>query len=206
MERSSDGHTTPTQIASTSISAQTNTLAPLTSVRVSNNDNAVEGLPRNQAQNESETGPSTIRSPWDIAPPPLLISKTSNRGRKATEATIITSTLYKDNLAAAQSNSKNGKRNLFQSKTNKVKKSKPKVVPTVISSSSESSASDYKPDDNSSDDAEFGNDPPEDAVCLICEDILTESNWVQCIQCMMWAHTSCALLNKSNIYLCKYCI
>ncbi|CAG4970025.1 unnamed protein product [Colias eurytheme] len=58
-------------------------------------------------------------SPYDISPVPKKIRKTSNRGRKAAVASVITSSPYKDDLME-----KNKNKIANEQKTNKNKKGK----------------------------------------------------------------------------------
>lgn len=160
--------------------------------------------PADISESQSDQPSSTVLvSPSDISPVPSLKHKRSNRGRKATIATIITSTPHKEEVNRSIKTKKVAviKRNIFESK---------------------SSRKDISPEESDADDenikvSDSDNDldvPPgqtnienSDAECIFCGYKFSTGRgelWVQCLVCSMWAHSDCTDA-ETDSYVCDWC-
>lgn len=173
--------------------------------------------------NDPQPSTSTCSvSPYDIIPVPSKKRKSSNRGRKAVGACIITGTPYKKALIqslAINPEKKSVKKRLdldFEKKKKKGKdlvknKSKGNAQEKVDSSSSEDCDDVSIVDDNISEfDFPVGVKKPkqDDAACMFCQRLFSDDHkgelWVMCVMCKLWAHNECAGADK-DIYVCDFC-
>ena len=167
--------------------------------------------------------------PVDISPDPQPKRKTSNRGRKAASAAVITSSPYKNELEEfvkkkqvaplnsrlneeqnPTSSTSRGKVGSANTLYNKSSKNKGMLKKNEESDLSEESGNSAYSDSSSGLEAYFGRKPSteDDAICLFCEGKFSDDKrgelWVQCIMCQMWAHNDCADCEK-DIYVCDFC-
>lgn len=131
-------------------------------------------------------------SPYDISPVPKKVRKTSNRGRKAAMASVITSSPYKNDLI--ETNKKKIE------KENKTKDKKPKQKKRSIGNKKAKTRDesegeeDIQFDSDSEPDAPIGREAPDtaDAACMFCRELFSENAagelWVRCLMCKLWAH------------------
>lgn len=178
-----------------------------------------ESVPTELEVQQLACGSGLFVTPSDILPVPLPKKRNSNRGRKATKSTIISSSPYKRELEeAAKKKSPNKIVKLTLNKTiknvEKVGKSgkrKRKQKSEDIETDSESNTS--LNISNSSEELapEFHlNRKPEeqDTVCFFCDGKFSEDargeQWVQCLTCESWVHCDCAGYDAGT-YVCDYC-
>jgi len=127
-----------------------------------------------------------MSSPEDIQPIPKSSKTTARCSKRRGKTVILTDSPYKNELLAANANSKpqTTKRSLFgnKNKTKKIRKVKTK----------EPVSSDV------------------DASCLYCGESYSISvdGWIQCSECKLWAHCLCAGIdekdNKASL-TCEFC-
>lgn len=203
---------------------------PDTDQVVHDNGNAAADPSENQTTREDQSlipnplpGPSTAPAfitPENISPIPRLNRTKSNRGRKASKATLLTSSPYKLELEKSfkekkEINPETSKRvkELLDIKSPKEKKhatvrkivKKRRPCKSGESSSSEDS-SNFSVKDSSDEDP----DPTaqENAACLYCDGLFSEDAcgelWVQCVSCSRWAHEDCSGVEK-DIFVCEFC-
>lgn len=158
--------------------------------------------------NDSIVSPSTSSksyfSPKVLQPIPHLRKTVSNRGRKATKPTILTSSPYKQDLETSLQ--KNLKKDTPKKLPKKTKKKMPKKtaqkkrkIITEKKSSSESST-DESPDRSQN----------ENGKCLYCNGLFSEDvhgeKWIKCASCREWAHEECAgIEDKVDFFVCELC-
>lgn len=170
-------------------------------------------------------GPSGIPkkktlSPYDISPVPTFKKTITNRGRKASQATLITSSPYKDELMLSSTNknkqnAKGVKKKVFSESTEKgslfktIKGNRRKKQ--VEESDSEDDEIQFAPADEDLDlDDMPGQKKPNnsDAACIFCDSKFSEDRkgelWIQCLMCNLWCHVDCAGAERDE-YVCDYC-
>lgn len=187
--------------------------------------------------NESDiAGPSastSYLSPKQLFPVPNIRKKSSNRGRKATKSTFLTSSPYKLDLETTISkkhavealkkeknitklldgtkNKRKGKRTASERKqenkkqqTKKATEKKRKTTKKIVVSSS-SEGSDFSVND----DTDESPDRSTNAKCFYCNGLFSEDmrgeQWIQCPSCNRWAHEECAGVDDNTNYICEYC-
>ncbi|CAH1974789.1 unnamed protein product [Acanthoscelides obtectus] len=165
----------------------------------------------------AQPGPSGIQkkivTPFDISPVPTLKKKTTNRGRKASQAAVITSSPYKDELLLSIANKtkqeiKSVKKKVFSQST--------KNTSSITSNENEKQRSlgESESDDDETelvladDDLDMDDMPGQkepddlDVECIFCESRFSEDRkgelWVQCLMCNMWCHVDCAGADKDD--------
>lgn len=164
-------------------------------------------------------------TPINISPIPRVRNIKSNRGRKATKATVLTSSPYKLEL---EESLMKGKKKEMDPKTNNMLKEalKPNKDPKKITketttkkrkppiktrgNSISEDSSDFSVKDSSDGEESFIPDPTvqENAACLYCDSLYSQDCngelWIQCVSCSRWAHEDCAGVEK-DIFLCEFC-
>ncbi|XP_072945514.1 uncharacterized protein [Epargyreus clarus] len=147
-------------------------------------------------------------SPYDISPVPKKIRTTSNRGRKAAVASVITLSPYKNDLI--ETNKKKIE------KENKTKDKKPKQKKKSSGNKKaktrdESESEEYiQFDSDSEPDAPIGRAAPDtaDAACMFCQELFSENAdgelWIRCLMCQLWAHNDCAG-PEFDTWICDFC-
>lgn len=155
----------------------------------------------------------SLVTPYHVSPVPFLKKKTSNRGRKPSKCSVITSSPYKDDLIQSLNKAKDkeirtgkgngtrigkgvtkGKRKqVLQATKNRSLKasiSRKKQNQNEASSSSSESEEDFVPADDDSDYNEFpDSQTPQDTAdvhCIFCDALFAEDNQGEIwIQCIM---------------------
>lgn len=171
-----------------------------------------------ETMNDSIVSPSTSSrsyfSPKVLQPIPRLRKTVSNRGRKTTKSTILTSSPYKQDLET--SIQKNTKKNTPKKPLKKTHKKTPKKtaqkkrkITTERKSSSESSdKSDYSVNDSTDESPDRSQN--QNGKCLYCNGLFSEDfhgeKWVQCASCREWAHEECAgIEDMVDFFVCELC-
>ncbi|CAI6356150.1 unnamed protein product [Macrosiphum euphorbiae] len=184
--------------------------------------NQINSPTQNQCSFEIDQTPGTsnttekIISPFNIAPVPISIPSTSNRGRKAATTCVITSSPYKNELEKTIKSIPNKKSKNIDKQIPKKKQVKRKLtfVNNLNSITNQNKTGDtrgdYLNDDNSDLDVEPGHLAPdsEDASCIFCDMRFSDDKkgelWIQCLTCQLWAHTECAGPENDH-YICDFC-
>ncbi|KAL0809939.1 hypothetical protein ABMA28_010794 [Loxostege sticticalis] len=154
-------------------------------------------------------------SPYDISPVPKKIRKTSNRGRKAAVASVITSSPYKNDLMEKNNKKTANEQKTNKNKTGKAQKKKPKNMKKKNQKGSDDKDIDSEdeedvPLDSDTDpDPIFGDVPNSaDAECMFCQQLFSENTrgelWVRCMMCELWAHNDCAG-PEFDTWICDFC-
>lgn len=147
-------------------------------------------------------------SPYEISPVPKKVRKTSNRGRKAAMASVITSSPYKNDLIKTNKK-KIEKENKTKDKKQKQKKTSIGNKKTKTRDESEGEE-DIQFDSDSEPDAPIGREAPDtaDAACMFCQELFSENAagelWVRCLMCKLWAHNDCAG-PEFDTWICDFC-
>ncbi|KAF2888281.1 hypothetical protein ILUMI_17892, partial [Ignelater luminosus] len=133
-------------------------------------------------------------SPKQLMPYPHMAQKRKRQVRRRGKTAIITASAYKLELEKRQRNTKCKKAKVQKSKQKKIQKNenpkrKAKKQVVVIESDSETE---------------------EDAECLYCQGLYSESNegWVTCQICGKWAHCGCAGVEDNDdetTHICPVC-
>nr|CAI5869873.1 unnamed protein product [Callosobruchus analis] len=165
------------------------------------------------SEDNTQPGPSGIQkkllSPFDISPIPVSKKKHSHKGRKGSEAAIITSSPYQQKLLNTPNKNKQNvkavKKKRFSDKISKKTKKQ-----LNEESDSEKEAQFIPADEDLDADNIPGQKNPDDsdAECLFCERKFSEDRrselWVQCLMCDLWRHVECAGAEKDE-YVCDFC-
>lgn len=144
--------------------------------------------------------------PEDIQPIPEAKIRTSNRGRKASTAKVITSSPYKNDLIESLRLAENRGRGRGRRGRGGTSRAGQRQRDVTSSSSSDSEAE----NDDSDDDNSHLNRVPEniDVLCGFCEANFSNDRpgeqWIQCQSCELWAHTACAG-PEGDYYICDFC-
>lgn len=178
----------------------------------------------------SDTNPNqdSFVSPFEISPLPKMKPKNSNRGRKATGSSVITSSPYKNEVNESinkknekEANASRVKKNLTAAKSKdigmkskqpqKLKRKRPAKESESSDEESDNLNEDLKLDDSDNDlDLVPGHSNPDDtdAECIFCGEKFSTSQrgelWIQCLMCSMWAHNECAGAERDE-YVCDWC-
>lgn len=176
--------------------------------------------PSTPSTSGSGSSRTSLVTPYDLSPVPSLKKKTSNRGRKPSKCSVITSSPYKNDLLQSLDKVKEKKKGTGEGKEKQIKernkkKGKRKQVTKNQKKESDSSTEDeeeYVPADEDSDYNEFPNaQSPKDAAdvtCIFCEAPFAEDNhgeiWIKCFMCNLWAHNECAGAENEQ-YVCDFC-
>ncbi|GBP24910.1 hypothetical protein EVAR_12574_1 [Eumeta japonica] len=180
---------------------------------------------------DHQSGPLLARSrpvlPEDICPVPSA-KKTSDRGRKAGIAVVITSSPYKKQLEESIERSLDAKRTRGQrysqgrSRGRGRGRGKNPTAVTVtqrrslrneVTDRTEDDLSDMGNDDETTDESEDENPVriyPEnsDTTCIFCYSKFSDDTsgeiWVMCQSCELWAHNDCAGA-EGDYYICDFC-
>ncbi|CAH1965368.1 unnamed protein product [Acanthoscelides obtectus] len=177
------------------------------------------------AENDfAESSPGTSQS--DLEPPsldnvppgpcvPTLKKKTTDRGRKASQAAVITSSPYKDELLLSTANKtkqeiKSVKKKVFSQSTkntSSITSKENKKQRSLGESESDDDETELvlADDDLDMDDMPGQKEPDDlDAECIFCESRFSEDRkgelWVQRLMCNMWCHVDCAGADKDDYY------
>lgn len=157
----------------------------------------------------SSPQPSTSRdqnfiTPFHLSPiPEIKARKTSNRGRKTSKATLLTSSPYKNELQ--ESLKKKQDKIMKKIKRGKGKGKKTKVISKEVHMSSSE-------EDNEPLCADSSDESPDrsnvcDAKCLYCEGLYSMDtrgeSWIQCISCKLWAHEECSGI-ETDAFFCEF--
>lgn len=200
-----------------------NTSSSAINISNSSIQGSIESTPPKQQTDDSvETKrlPSVVKI-QDFSPLPSCSSvPTTNRGRKAGSAAVITSTPYKSELEASvkererkESLKKKGKGMLPKpkalGKTKKKTINKTKKVKKNQKFEEDSDSSDSSQDLPHDDDSDMDADENGDATCIFCTENFSDNQqgevWVQCSICFRWAHEDCAGSEKTKAYVCDFC-
>lgn len=165
---------------------------------------------RNQIPTSSEPVASSSKgfvSAWQISPLPKIRKPISTgRGRKS-KATVLTKSPYKNQLEESIER----KRKQGKPKIKKEKKTLKKPMQHTRKAKTEdlSSDSEISVVYAESDQENFVDTPPDEAICSFCgkawKDEKTTSEWSACLQCdMVWAHIVC-IPRKNPIFICESC-
>lgn len=179
------------------------------------------------------TGGGKYVKPQDISPIPVLQKTSSNRGRKKSTASVITSSPYKAALEESRqkktktespsnsgittcpstSNATVSKGKATISKKKEAKRSvkgkgKRKLNFKDVDSEEESDVSISSGESDLSIPA-LGQTPDgEDVDCLLCCESFSNSKpgemWIQCMVCRRWAHIKCTA-NEKDAFVCEFC-
>lgn len=182
---------------------------------------SIESTPPKQ---QTDGGVVTKRLPnvvkvQDFSPLPSCSSvPTSNRGRKAGSAAVITSTPYKDELEASVKERQRKESLKNKGKAPKLKSlgitKKKMIVKTLKVKKSQkieevSDSSDSSQDVPFDDDSDMDADENGDAECIFCTGNFSADQrgeaWIQCSVCIRWAHEDCAGSEKTKAYVCDFC-
>ncbi|KAJ8893157.1 hypothetical protein PR048_005740 [Dryococelus australis] len=174
---------------------------------------------------------SSKASLFGITPIPKIKKRTSNRGRKACNSTVTTSTPYKVKLVEAEKakvkEAEQQTRNHVQGCKSKSKRDR--GCDSAVESSrkanwllkkcinfeknvKESSIEDDNSMSSGTSELELvpGVYPSKDenAWCMFCDRKFSEDSegklWVMCIMCSLWAHVDCAGAEK-DVHICDFC-
>ncbi|CAH1983820.1 unnamed protein product [Acanthoscelides obtectus] len=152
-----------------------------------------------------QPGPSGIKKKW---------------GRKASQAAVITSSPYKDELLLSTANKnkqkiKSIKKKVFSQSTKKrssISSKENKKQQSLGESESDDDETELMlaDDDLDLDDLPGQKEPDDlDAECIFCESKFSEDRkgelWVQCLMCNMWCHVDCAGADKDASVFSKFC-
>ncbi|XP_050509245.1 jerky protein homolog-like [Diabrotica virgifera virgifera] len=162
----------------------------------------------------SAVNPSLIL-PYQISPIPKPKIKTSNRGRKSTKATVITSSPYKFELEQSLKKTEDRKqscgRGRGRGRGRICKKAQEKVRKRITVEDSDTEESDLSniEEDTDSELSSQGSIPDnDDAVCIFCEESYSSNSrgetWIKCQSCLLWAHNECAGAETEH-YMCDFC-
>ncbi|XP_044739984.1 uncharacterized protein LOC123301313 [Chrysoperla carnea] len=173
------------------------------SVNVPPSPQSVDGHHQANPQTEMPTttiddaiaGPSTssrtFLSPKVLQPIPRLKKTVSNRGRKTTRPTILTSSPYKQDLETSIQRSTKKKQKKTPKKTAQKKR---KIAKDKKSSSESSDKSDFSVNDSTDESPDRSQN--QNGRCLYCNGLFSEDvhgeKWIQCASCREWAHEDCA--------------
>lgn len=170
-----------------------------------------EQQPSTSGLSRSSLGPV---SPYDISPVPNKARKTSNRGRKASVAAIITSSPYKNDLTEKNKKKEEKENNLTKAKNKKQNKTKGKQPKGKTKTKNVPVDSDDDEmvlfDSDSETDALIGFVAPdsEDAECIFCHMLYSNDTqgetWIKCLMCGLWAHIDCAGA-EFDTWICDFC-
>ncbi|GBP91254.1 hypothetical protein EVAR_64051_1 [Eumeta japonica] len=134
--------------------------------------------------------------------PPKKIRKTSNRGRKAAVASVITSSPYKNALMEKNNKKTANEQKTNKNKTGKAQKKKPKNKKKKNQKGSDDKDIEGEDEENVPLDSDTDPDPifgdvpnSADAECMFYQQLFREYKgelWVRCLMCELWAHNDCA--------------
>lgn len=168
--------------------------------------------------NDSIVSPSTSSrsyfSPKVLQPIPRLRKTVSNRGRKTTKPTILTSSPYKQDLETSiqrkikKNTPKKLPKKTQKKKTKKTTQKKRKITTERKSSSESSDKSDYSVNDSTDESPDRSQN--QNGKCLYCNGLFSEDvhgeNWIQCASCRQWAHEECAgIEDMVDFFVCELC-
>ncbi|KAJ8721007.1 hypothetical protein PYW08_006472 [Mythimna loreyi] len=186
--------------------------------------------PRQPIPSGSQPGPSSIRSrvilPADILPAPSTKKKTSNRGRKAGTASVITSSPYKRQLEDQIQRSEEvkrrrgsrGGRGRGRGQGRGRARGRGRGRTATQRGTQRNEFTDSEDDDGQQfdgSDSSSGDDVPlaqypntSDTECIFCNAQFSNDTrgeiWVKCQSCDMWAHNDCAGA-EGDYYVCDFC-
>ncbi|XP_046978148.1 uncharacterized protein LOC124543871 [Vanessa cardui] len=178
-----------------------------------NDQSGVPTLTMNDLISSPSTSSRSYLSPKMLQPIPRLTKTVSNRERKGTKPTILTSSPYKRDLETSiQKNLTKNTPKRAQKKTPKkmLKKTvqkKRKISKERKSSSSSSYNSDYLVNLYYTDESP---DHSQNGKCLYCNGLFSEDvmgeKWIQCASCKQRAHEDCAgIEDMVDFYVCELC-
>ncbi|XP_044733227.1 uncharacterized protein LOC123295831 [Chrysoperla carnea] len=187
------------------------------SVNVPPSPQSVDGHHQANPQTEMPTttiddaiaGPSTssrtFLSPKVLQPIPRLKKTVSNRGRKTTRPTILTSSPYKQDLETSIQRSTKKKQKKTPKKTAQKKR---KIAKDKKSSSESSDKSDFSVNDSTDESPDRSQN--QNGRCLYCNGLFSEDvhgeKWIQCASCREWAHEDCAgVEDMVDFFVCELC-
>lgn len=158
--------------------------------------------------NEVKQSAMTPVSPEEIWPIPQIKSKKSTRGRKPSQAAILTDSSYQKTLQLSLKSIeiKKSTKDSTSSKENVKKRGRKKKLEAKVSNDQECNNS------PSFTNSEFLLNKAviakEDVFCIFCDRSFSEDTkgemWIQCLMCEMWAHIVCSGAEKDD-YICDYC-
>jgi len=143
----------------------------------------------------TEPQPSTSHniSPFEIISVPLKRRKVSTRGRKPSEAEIITSCIYKKKLAQTKIKKEqecNERKGRGRSRGRGRGRSRGRNRGTNYNSRCQNS------------------DTNNDTTCIFCNTLYSKDidgeEWIQCMSCEQWAHTECSGV-ENDYFICDFC-
>ncbi|GBP36605.1 Tigger transposable element-derived protein 1 [Eumeta japonica] len=187
---------------------------------------------------DSQPGPSSIRSrailPADILPAPSTKKMTSNRGRKAGTASVITSSPYKRQLEDQIQRSEDVKRRRglrggrgrgrghgrgrARGRARGHARGRGSGRTATQRGTQRNEFTDSEDDDDQQfdgNDSSSGDDVPlpqypntSDTECIFCNAQFSNDTrgeiWIKCQSCDMWAHNDCAGA-EGDYYVCDFC-
>jgi hypothetical protein len=162
----------------------------------------------NDSSLPSTSGTSTFIS-LDTISPAHKRSKSSQRktpNRRAQQADIVTGSPYKRQLIEKQHSKKKKeaaleqKRNRTGKKSENGKRKQAMSVETNRAREKKKAAGVHNTDSHA--------DVPSDCECPYCEELFSNSNkedWIQCNQCKQWSHETCTDYIGLSGYTCDFC-